>query len=164
MNNLYLITGTNEGDRLTNLIRVKELISIRIGKPVKISSIYETESWGYESPSNYYNQCLHVKTEMSAVQVLYEIFRIESGMGRKLNEKRYTDRVIDIDILFYNNERIDTDNLIVPHPRLHQRRFVLEPLSEIAPDYVHPVFGKKIRELLSECQDTLYVKKLENIE
>lgn len=162
MNKVYLITGTNKGDRLLNILRVKELISFRIGKPLRLSHIYESDAWGYHSEYKFYNQCLVVNTKLDAMSVLYEIFRIERDMGRTESEELYSDRFIDIDILFYNADIVQTDNLTIPHPLLHKRRFVLEPLNELAPAHIHPVLHKSVRDLLKECPDKLFVEKLEH--
>jgi 2-amino-4-hydroxy-6-hydroxymethyldihydropteridine diphosphokinase len=161
MNKVYLISGSNIDDRLLNLVRAEELIAQQIGNPIRTSHIFDTESWGYESVNSFYNQCFFLESEMKAEIILKEILGIEKIMGRERHDGSYADRIIDIDILFFNDEVISTEKLTIPHPRLHERRFALAPLSEIAGDFIHPVFMKSIGQLLRECDDKLKVNKLD---
>lgn len=159
MNNLYLLTGGNLGDRLANLHNAFKLIDELAGTVVKKSSIYETAAWGLTDQPSFLNQVLLCTTHLTAGQILQTILLIEEKMGRKRLEKMGP-RIIDIDILFYNDEIIDLPGLKVPHPEIARRRFVLEPLHEIAPDYIHPVFKRSIADLLHACTDALEVKML----
>lgn len=136
-----------------------EEINNRIGPVQKKSAVYETESWGVTGDPDYLNQVIFLKTELPAVTVLSEILAIETELGR-MRYKKWASRLIDIDILFYNNEIINEPGLQVPHPQLHHRRFTLEPLTEIAPEFIHPAFNKTLAELKKELNDSLIVKKL----
>ncbi len=130
-----------------------------IGKILKCSSVYETQSWGKTDEPDYLNQVVQLSTLLSPAEVLSKILNIEAEMGRKRYEK-WGSRLIDIDILFYNNEIIKQHNLEIPHPELHKRRFTLDPLVEIAPNFVHPVTNKTMLELKNFLTDNLIVKKL----
>jgi 2-amino-4-hydroxy-6-hydroxymethyldihydropteridine diphosphokinase len=156
MNNVYLLIGGNIGDTLKNLSESTNCIEKEVGAIVKKSSIYETAAWGVTDQPSFLNQVLFVSTKLSAEDVLKTILSIEEKMGRKRVEKMGP-RTIDIDILFYNDEIISLPNLSVPHPHIANRRFVLEPLAEIAPAFVHPVLKKNVAELLKDCPDTLEV-------
>jgi 2-amino-4-hydroxy-6-hydroxymethyldihydropteridine diphosphokinase len=156
MNNVYLLIGGNMGDRLKNLSESTGWIEKEVGAIVKKSSIYETAAWGVTDQPSFLNQVLFVSTKLSAEDVLKTILPIEEKMGRKRVEKMGP-RTIDIDILFYNNEITSLPNLSIPHPHIANRRFVLEPLAEIAPAFVHPVLQKNVAELLNDCPDTLKV-------
>ena len=159
MNKLFLITGGNLGDRLKNLGLAKKLITERLGLIEHSSKIYETEAWGIHYQPAFYNQVLLVKTKLSAGKVLEGILQIEEEMGRKRTVKNAA-RIIDIDILFYNHDIVNEENLQIPHPHIADRRFVLLPLSEVAPKFVHPVLKKNIEELLFITGDQLKVKAL----
>ena len=154
MNRVALLIGGNQGDRWALIEQATELIRQRIGSVVAVSGIHETEPWGeFDTPQqNFLNRALLVETSMSAYEVLREALVIESELGRVRNEgnKLYSSRTMDIDLIFYNDEVINTPDLTIPHPRMHQRRFVLEPLTEIMPDYRHPVLHKTVKELLYE--------------
>ena len=163
MNIVYLITGSNLGNRLLNLKKAEELIVQRIGNLISASHIFETEAWGYTSAQSYYNQCSCLESGLGAELILKELLEIEREMGRKRTGGSYEDRIVDVDILFYNDEIINTKTLTIPHPKLHERKFVLAPLAEIAEDFTHPIFGKSIGELLLECEDKLEVRQVDLI-
>ncbi len=152
---LYLSLGTNLGDKTHNLSRALELIGQRVGKVVAYSGVFETEPWGFSSPNAFFNAAVAVQTALSPLDALAATQEIEREMGRthKSVNGQYTDRIIDIDLLLYAGEYstpFESAALTLPHPHLHERRFVLEPLFEIAPVLVHPVLGKTILDLLDE--------------
>ena len=159
MNKTYLLTGGNEGDRYLNLQQARANIELICGQLLLISSLYETAAWGKTDQADFLNQVLLVNTVLSPRSLLDAIFSIEEKGGRKRTIKN-APRTIDIDILFYNGLVLEESGLTIPHPRIADRRFVLEPLNEISPQFVHPVFGKTIHELLLECKDELAVKKI----
>jgi len=159
MINVFLLLGSNLGDRQGYLQKAIDLIETELGSVAKKSSIYETEAWGKTDEPNYLNQVVQVNTTLSARQVLENILQIETKMGR-VREEKWGSRIIDIDILFYGPDIINEPGLIVPHPELHNRRFTLEPLSEIVPDLEHPILKKSIFQLKIELKDNLIVKKL----
>jgi 2-amino-4-hydroxy-6-hydroxymethyldihydropteridine diphosphokinase len=151
-NKLYLLLGANLGDRLQSFFLAQNLIVARVGSILRASSVYETAPWGVLDQPSFLNQVLEIETELSSGEVLPVILAIEQELGRVRHE-RWAARVIDIDILYYNNLIIDVPGLTIPHPRLQERRFTLAPLAEIARDYIHPVFGKTNLQLLSDCRD-----------
>lgn len=159
MNRLFLLTGSNLGDCKYHLNNALDYISREIGKISNASDVYCSEAWGYKSSGKYYNQCLEIETKYNPFEILDIILGIESKMGRKREGLGYSDREIDIDILFFNSESINDSRLVVPHPRLHLRKFALIPMNEIAEDFIHPVLGKKISELLSLCGDETLVNR-----
>ncbi|MBS1765687.1 MAG: 2-amino-4-hydroxy-6-hydroxymethyldihydropteridine diphosphokinase [Bacteroidetes bacterium] len=144
---------------MNHLQQAGESISRDIGMVQKISSIYETAAWGNTLQAPFLNQAIIVDTEYSADELLKKILQIESTMGRVRTE-RWEPRIIDIDILFYGNEIVRTDQLTIPHPEIENRRFVLEPLNEMIPEFIHPILNKTIKQLLSQCSDTLTVTPL----
>lgn len=158
MNDAYLLTGGNIGNRLLNLQNACEQINKKAGKVLKKSVIYETAAWGLTAQASFLNQVLLVSTDLPAPELLQALLQIEQELGRKRAEKMGP-RTIDIDILFYKNEIISFPNLIVPHPQIANRRFVLTPLNEIAGGFVHPVLQKTVMQLLAICPDRLEVKK-----
>lgn len=159
MINVFLLLGSNLGDRKLYLTNAIERIAQRVGTINQTSPVYETQSWGKINLPDYLNQVVEVQTEISAQQVLSKILAIELELGREREEK-WGSRTIDIDILFYGNEVIDEENLTVPHPQLHNRKFTLEPLGIIAPNLVHPVLNKTILELKNNLNDDLIVKMI----
>ena len=159
MNIVFLLLGGNLGDRQLLMQTAVTNIAERVGPILKKSALYETQSWGKTDEPDYLNQVIFLKTELSADKVLNEILEIETGMGRRRYEK-WGSRLIDIDILFYNDDVIKKEGLEIPHPELHKRRFTLEPLAEIAPALVHPLLNKTISELKKDLTDSLIVKKL----
>jgi 2-amino-4-hydroxy-6-hydroxymethyldihydropteridine diphosphokinase len=158
MNEVYLLIGGNMGDRMLYLTKAKEEIEKQCGQVLQQSSIYETAAWGMEEQAAFLNQVLEIQTQLSPQQLLNNILTIEETLGRKRNIK-YGPRLIDIDILLFGNKTIDVHGLKIPHPQMQHRRFVLEPLNEIAAEKVHPVLQKTIAQLLSACTDPLTVNK-----
>ncbi|MCL2511424.1 MAG: 2-amino-4-hydroxy-6-hydroxymethyldihydropteridine diphosphokinase [Bacteroidales bacterium] len=150
VNTAILSIGGNLGNRLENILRCVDYIERRIGKIVRRSSIYESEAWGFESEHRFLNMVVVVETLLPPESLLQKAHAIENVLLRQRTGTGYTSRTMDIDILFFNNEIINTPTLTIPHPRLHERRFVLLPLHEILPDMVHPVFQKSVGELLKE--------------
>jgi 2-amino-4-hydroxy-6-hydroxymethyldihydropteridine diphosphokinase len=157
----YLSLGTNTGEKLINMQKAVDLIEQKIGHIKSISSIYETKSWGFES-DNFFNNCLEVSTNLNPEDLLNEILSIEMHLGRERKlSNQYEDRKIDIDILLFDDEIIFDKNLKVPHPFMLERKFVLVPLSEIAPNIIHPIAKKSILNCLNVCDDTGDIIKTE---
>ena len=159
MNDVFLLLGSNLGNRQLLLQTAIAEIAEQVGPVLRQSALYETQSWGKTDQPDYLNQVVFLKTQLAAENVLTEILAIETRMGRTRYEK-WGSRLIDIDILFYNNDVINQDGLEVPHPELQNRRFTLEPLVEIAADLVHPLLNKTMLQLKTELTDSLVVKKL----
>ena len=159
MNNIFLLLGSNLGDRRSFLTQAIEHIEADIAPVIKASSVFETQSWGKTDAPDYLNQVLMLQTLLPARVLLQKILAIEIVLGRKREEK-WGSRTIDIDILFYGDTIINEPDLQVPHPELHKRRFTLEPLAEIGADFVHPVLHKTIVQLKNELHDSLVVKKV----
>lgn len=159
MNGVYLITGSNVGNAVDHLKKAEEFIRTEIGEVVAASSLYSTEPWGNKNQPAFVNQVLKVNTQLEAYALLHHLLDIEQRMGRVRKEK-WEPRIIDIDILFFNNAIIQESDLTIPHPHLHERRFVLEPLVELCPEYRHPVLHKTVSLLLQECKDTGLVDKM----
>lgn len=159
MNLVFLQLGSNIGDRELVFEKTKNLIEQKIGTITKQSSIYETQSWGFFTYNLFLNQVLLVETEIEPDKLLKIVLNIETLLGRVRKSDKYESRIIDIDILFYNNFIVNTEKLNIPHPLIQDRLFVLKPLNEIARDFVHPVLNKTIKELLIECDDKLEINK-----
>ena len=159
MNIAYLLIGGNLGNRSANLQKAIQLIEQNCGQVVQSSAIYETAAWGLTDQPSFYNQALLIETNELPETLMELLLQIEEMMGRKRTLK-LGPRIIDLDMLFYNQELIQTPLLTVPHPAIAERRFVLTPLAEIAPKWIHPVVGKSIEQLLAECPDQLDVQKL----
>ena len=156
MNKAYLLLGGNIGNRPANLKKAKHLLENQVGKIVKCSGIYETASWGNTDQPDFLNRVLLIETKLAPEKIMEQILLIEKTMGRVRSEKNAS-RVIDIDILFFNDEVIETKNIIIPHPEIQNRNFVLYPLNELFPQLNHPVLKKTVHELLLQCSDTLAV-------
>ena len=155
---VYLLLGSNLGNRQLFLKQAIAFIEAQVGNVVKYSGIYETKSWGKTDAPDYLNQVLLVKTLLEPITLLKELLKIELLLGRKREEK-WGSRTMDIDILFYGNQIVNEHELTIPHPQLHNRRFTLEPLVELAPSLMHPALQKTLKQLKDELQDDLQVKK-----
>lgn len=150
---LVLILGGNLGDRLSLINKAKKMLEEVFGPSLAASSVYQTEAWGGKSSGDYLNVVLVFNCSIEPNKVLEIIQSIENGLERK-REIKWGDRTMDIDLLFYGNLCLETESLIIPHPFIIQRRFVLEPLNELMPDFIHPKEKMAIRELLLNCTDT----------
>ncbi len=159
VNEAFLITGGNLGFRTEHLHRAATAITEKCGPILMASGIYETKAWGYADQPDFYNQVLYINTHLTADELLKNILDIEKKMGRERLIKMGP-RIIDIDILFFNDVIIHTKTLQIPHPRIAARRFVLEPLCEIAPNLIHPILNLSISSLLESCTDELAVYKI----
>ncbi len=154
-----ILLGSNLGNCLQNLKLAVELIQLRIGKINKASSIYKTAAWGNTEQGDFYNQVLLVETLLNPHELLTGLLSIEKNMGRERKYK-WEPRIIDLDILYFGDQVVNDENLIIPHPWLHKRRFTLAPLVEISPDFVHPILVQSNQQLLEICEDLLSVEKL----
>ncbi len=153
MDKVFLLLGSNLGDRKLVLKEASALITQQVGLITQTSSCYETAPWGVLEQPVFLNQVLAVETMLTPEKVLTAILAIEKALGR-VRFERWGARTIDIDILYYNNMVVQQNQLTIPHPSMHQRRFTLVPLHEIAPDFIHPILHKSNHQLLSECTDT----------
>lgn len=177
MKEVFILLGSNRGERMDYLVRALHLISVHAGTVLNKSAVYETEPWGFEDSTSFLNQVVEIETSLQPEELLEQLLTIETKLGRirpfsacvsnikplptglrqdsgnQNSEFSYSFRTIDLDILFYGNKLVFTNNLMIPHPRLHERRFTLVPLNEIVPDLVHPMLKKTISQLLKECQD-----------
>jgi 2-amino-4-hydroxy-6-hydroxymethyldihydropteridine diphosphokinase len=159
MNISYLLIGGNQGERTAQLALAKEKIAARAGRLLRVSSLYETAAWGRTDQASFLNQALELETGLDATILIDVLLDIEQQMGR-LRLEKYGSRIIDIDILFFNDAILRLPNLVIPHPEIQNRRFALTPMAEIAPLLIHPVLGRNIQELLEACPDPLAVKRL----
>lgn len=159
MEGVYLLLGTNLGDRAANLNKALLEISSRIGKVREQSSVYETDAWGKTDQSAFLNMVISVDTLLSPLLILEQISLIEQAIGRIRIEK-WRERIIDIDLLYHGSLVVDLPNLKVPHPEIARRRFTLVPLNEIAREFLHPVFLKTQHQLLAACEDPLSVRNV----
>jgi len=158
MNNAYLLIGGNLGDRLANLNNAKIEIELHCGKILSSSAIYETAAWGFTEQPPFFNQALQVETTLSATELMQQLLSIELSLGRE-RLLPLGPRSIDLDIIYFNNEIIHNDIVSIPHPRMEQRNFVLIPLNEIAPTFLHPVLHISTSSLLEQCRDESHVYK-----
>ena len=160
MHKVFLGTGGNIGDKQLNFTKVAHLVHNRLGEIIKTSSIYETPPWGFISEDHFWNQVFLIHSAMKPEKLLDEIHEIETEFGRKRTTGKYTSREMDIDILYYDDLFLETENLIIPHPRIQNRKFVLVPLVEIAPDFKHPLFRLTNLQLLENCKDESVIIKI----
>lgn len=159
MNTAYLLTGGNMDNPQQQLGFAARLLEERCGRIIDRSSLYRTAPWGKADQPEFLNQAIVLETSLNARDLLNEILYIEHLMGRDRHEK-FGPRIIDIDIIFFNHQILKQDGLVVPHPEMTNRRFVLQPLNEVIPAYIHPVLYKTVSELLAACKDELPVNKL----
>jgi 2-amino-4-hydroxy-6-hydroxymethyldihydropteridine diphosphokinase len=165
MHKCHLLLGSNLGDRIWKINNALNLIELQIGKISAVSAFYETEPWGFTSSEQFLNKAVIVETHHSPHEALILIHQIEKNMGRKrLTGSDYASREIDIDILFFDDEIVNTETLVIPHPQLQNRKFALIPLAEIAAETIHPVIKKSVCQLLEECPDQLMVNKYNEVQ
>ena len=161
MGRVVFLTGSNAPDRNEVLRRTADVLSRRVGEVEMVSQIYGSEPWGFHAEEMFSNQALVLQTSLTPIEVLDEALATEQEVGRdraseqvekQITGERYASRVVDVDVMFYDDEIIDTPRLKVPHPLLHVREFALEPLCEIMGDYRHPVLGKRLNTIYEELK------------
>lgn len=153
--------GTNLGDKLSNIHMAYTLLEKRVGVIKGKSSVYSTPAWGFESDNRFYNTVIYIETKLSVQMLLIEIKAIERFLGREIKlSEGYTDRIIDLDILDYNNEVLTEEDLAVPHEKMHERNFVLMPLAEIAPNWIHPVLKISAKKLVQGVMNSSEILQL----
>jgi 2-amino-4-hydroxy-6-hydroxymethyldihydropteridine diphosphokinase len=163
LHKVYLLTGSNLGDKKYYLDKAKRSLDKGIGTLLAESSIYESEPWGFVAKDTFFNQILLYETELSPHKILKIIQKIETQNGRVRLNTGYSSRNLDIDILFYDNLTVNSPDLIIPHPKLHERKFTLLPLSELAPDMKHPILNITVKQMLAQCKDIGTVSELPRI-
>lgn len=161
MHKVFLGIGGNIGNKRENFVRCWEIIEKRLGKIVLLSPVYETPPWGFYSKNNFWNQVVCIETDFEPEMLLKEIHQIEILFGRNRKSNGYSSREIDIDILYFDDLILKSDSLSIPHSLLHERLFVLKPLSEIAPRFLHPVLQKNSLQMLDNCKDVSVINKVE---
>ena len=159
MKGIYLLLGSNLGDSLAMLDKAVDLDEEFIGRVINTSSVYSTKAWGIEDQPDFLNQVLEIDSLLEPEKILILVNEIEEKLGR-IRYIKWQARIIDIDILYYNDLIIDTERLKIPHPENENRNFVLYPMAEISPDFIHPKLKVTQAQLLSQCEDKLDVKKL----
>lgn len=161
MNTVYLLLGSNLGNSKALFQQAIQMLQSKIGTINNFSSLYESPPWGFEHNNNFINQALKVHTDLYPLEILDVCLMVEQQLGRtRTNSENYLARTIDIDILLFNSETVSEKRLVIPHMHLHNRRFALLPLSEIAAEVIHPNFEKTIEQLLYSCKDDSKVKRL----
>ncbi len=158
MNEIFLLLGTNLGNKQQNLDKALEAIS-KFAKIVKVSHVYETAAWGKTDQPSFFNQVIEISTSHAPETLMTKLLKIEKEMGRQRFEK-WGERLIDLDILYFQNQIINSENLKIPHPEISNRRFTLVPLVEICANFEHPSFKKSQLEILNDCKDPLEVRKI----
>jgi len=160
MHKVFLGIGGNIGNKHDNFNKVYNIIQNELGEITKSSSVYETPPWGFSASENFWNQVLIIETNLLPEELLQKIIEIESRFGRVRDTGKYNSREMDIDILYYDDLFMETGDLIIPHPKIHQRKFVLVPLSEIAPSFKHPLLRFTSMQMLENCKDDSIILKL----
>ncbi len=154
-NKVYISLGSNLGDKISNIKKAIELINNNSGNVISIAPLYSSEPWGFESTENFLNTAIEIETKLNPFELIKTLQIIEKELGRiKNDDLTYSNRTIDLDIVFFNSKIINNKILKIPHPHLYNRRFVLLPLSQIAHDFIDPLTNKSIHKLLNECSDT----------
>lgn len=162
-NQIILSIGTNQGDKLANIEQAINLIHSEIATVVKVSKLYESQSWGFESDV-FYNCAVLVHSCKTSEEILHEILKAEKKLGKIRSEAEgYQARIIDIDIVFFNEDIFETENLKIPHPQMQNRKFVLLPMNDLKTDFVHPILNKNTLELLKDCEDNSDCKVISNL-
>ena len=163
METCFVLFGSNMGDKEANFDQACLYINNRCGHVAMVSAAYESEPWGFDAEEWFLNRVILVETELSPMDLLQQLLDIERELGRVRHPEiqGYISRTADLDLLYYGSRIINNETLIVPHPRLHLRRFALMPLCEVAPDFEHPVFKMTQEELLEQCPDECIVKEIE---
>lgn len=162
MHRAFLSLGSNLGNRVFNIQNALKKISEYVGDIKSVGALYETEPWGFSSDNWFVNTAIELETIFSPNELLQKCLWIESILGRKRSSATsvYSSRLIDIDILFFDNEILNRPNLTIPHKNLHKRKFVLTSLNDIAPELIHPVLKQSVKTLLENCTDEMRLKKL----
>jgi len=158
MHKVFILLGSNQGERMQYLNKAKKLVAEECGKIFKESSVYETAAWGNNKQASFLNQVINISTDLPADDLMKNLLLIENKLGR-IRKEKFGPRTIDLDILFYDDLVYHSTVVTIPHPAIQDRRFVLIPLVEIAPRKMHPVYLKTVSSLLKECTDMLNVKK-----
>lgn len=165
MNRVFLLAGSNIGDRKANMKEALQLLEKYAGRIVRKSELYLTQPWGFHADNDFLNQAILIETSLSPVDLLDQLKNIENEMGRLKRSAVYESRIIDLDILFYNDQIIEEgEKLIVPHPRIQDRKFALIPMKEIAIDYIHPKLRQSINNLTAVCKDNCSVGLLKDVQ
>jgi 2-amino-4-hydroxy-6-hydroxymethyldihydropteridine diphosphokinase len=159
MNKAVILLGSNIGDSHDYLIQALQFIADYAGNIVAQSGIYQTEPWGNTNQASFLNQLIILETELSPENLMEELLRIENQMGR-LRVTKWEPRIIDLDIIYFNDWIINSDLLTIPHPLMQERKFVLAPLAQVLPDFIHPLLGKNSMNLLSNCSDDSEIRLL----
>jgi len=159
MHQVFLGIGGNTGNKHDNFDKVYTFIKNELGEIIKRSSVYETPPWGFDAKENFWNQVLVIETGFSPEELLQKLTNIENCFGRERGTAGYTSRKMDIDILYFDELVIETEKLTIPHPQIANRLFVLVPLAEIAPEFVHPLLKTTSLQLLENCPDKSEIKK-----
>ena len=163
MHKVYLGIGGNIGNKQQNFREAYQNIEKELGEIIKMSSIYETPPWGFQSEDLFWNSVIEILTPLSPEDLLSKIHSIEENFGRVRTLTRFSSREMDIDILYYDKIYMETETLVIPHPSIHLRKFVLVPLTEIAPNFKHPLLRLTSIEMLGNCRDESIIKKVKDV-